>query len=61
MTIKHFLLNFFGGVKMCDKMAISTCILKIVEKDPFFRLQMRAVFSSIANSIFFWYRSYLFS
>ena len=27
---------------MCDKMAISACILKIVEKDPFLRLQMRA-------------------
>ena len=48
MTIKHFLLNFFsffflgGGVKMCDKMAISAYILKIVEKDPSLRLQMRA-------------------
>ena len=30
------------GVKMCDKMAISAYILKIVEKDPFFKLQMRA-------------------
>ena len=38
MTIKHFLLNLFGGVKMCDKMAISAEILKIVEKDPFLRL-----------------------
>ena len=27
---------------MCDKMAISTYILKIVEKDPFLRLQMSA-------------------
>ena len=47
MTIKHLLLDFFflgggGGVKMCDKMAISGYILKIVEKDPFIRLQMRA-------------------
>ena len=45
MTIKHFLLNFSeggGGIKMCDKMAISAYILKIVEKDPFLRLQMRA-------------------
>ena len=25
---------------MCDKMAISAYILKIVEKDPFLRLQM---------------------
>ena len=27
---------------MCDKMAISAYILKIVEKDPLLRLQMRA-------------------
>ena len=27
---------------MCDKMAISSDILKIVKKDPFLRLQMRA-------------------
>ena len=27
---------------MCDKMTISTYILKIVEKDSFLRLQMRA-------------------
>ena len=27
---------------MCDKMAISPYILKIVKKDPFLRLQMRA-------------------
>ena len=27
---------------MCDKMAISVYILKIVENDPFSRLQMRA-------------------
>ena len=27
---------------MCDKMAISAYVLKIVEKDPFLRLQMRA-------------------
>ena len=27
---------------MCDKMVISAYILKIVEKDPFLRLQMRA-------------------
>ena len=31
-----------GGVKVCDKMAISAFILKIVENDPFLRLQMRA-------------------
>ena len=27
---------------MCDKMAISAYILKIVKKNPFLRLQMRA-------------------
>ena len=27
---------------MCDKMAISSYILKIVKKDPFLRLQMKA-------------------
>ena len=27
---------------MCNKMAISAYILKIVEKDPFLRIQMRA-------------------
>ena len=27
---------------MCDKMAISAYVLKIVEKDPFLRLQMGA-------------------
>ena len=27
---------------MCDKMAISAYILKIVEKDPFLRPEMRA-------------------
>ena len=27
---------------MCDKMEISAYILKIVEKDPFLTLQMRA-------------------
>ena len=35
VTIKLFLLNFFGGVKMCDKMAISAYVLKIVENNPF--------------------------
>ena len=42
VTIKHFLLNSFGGVKMCDKMAISSRILKVVENNPFLRLQMTA-------------------
>ena len=46
MTIKLFLFNFFffgGGVRMCDKMAISTYIMKIAENDPSLRLQMRAI------------------
>ena len=30
------------GVKICDKMAISAYILKIVQRDPFLRPQMRA-------------------
>ena len=42
VTIKQFLLNFSGGVKMCDKMALFAYILKLVETDPFLRLQMRA-------------------
>ena len=33
VTIKLFLYTFF--VKMCDKMAISTYIMKIAENDPF--------------------------
>ena len=37
VMIKLFLLNFFGGVKMCDKMAISAYIFIIVENDPFLR------------------------
>ena len=28
---------------MCDKMAISTYIMKIAENDPFLRLRMRAI------------------
>ena len=31
---------------MCDKMAISTYIMKIAENDPFLRLQMRAIETS---------------
>ena len=39
---------------MCDKMAISAYILKIVEKDPFLRLQMRAkeMFKCLINLLF---------
>ena len=41
---------------MCDKMAISSYILKIVEKNPFLRLQMRA--KEMFNlRQFFFYRS----
>ena len=56
MTIKHFLLNIMGGggVKMCGKMAISAYILKIVEKDPFLRLQMRAKEMFNRYQIFFY-------
>ena len=41
MTIKYFPF-YVLGVKMCDKIEISAYILKIVNKDPFLRLQMRA-------------------
>ena len=34
VTIKHLFLNFLG-VKMCDKMAISAYILKIIERTHF--------------------------
>ena len=37
---------------MCDKMAISVYILKIVENDPFLRLQMRAKECLIVTNIF---------
>ena len=45
VTIKLSLPNFFfgGGVKMCDKMAISTYIMKIAENDSFLTLQIRAI------------------
>ena len=52
VTIKHFLLNVFGGFKMCDKMAIPAYILKIVENDPFLRLQMKAKTEKIPNRHF---------
>ena len=38
---------------MCDKMAISAYILKIVEKDPFLRLQMRTNKDFIRHQFFF--------
>ena len=37
---------------MCDQMVISAYILKIVEKDPFLRLQMRAEEDSIVTNFF---------
>ena len=52
MTIEIFLLNFFG-VKMRDKMAISAYILKIVENDPFLRLQRRAKEDFNRQQLFF--------
>ena len=42
MTIKHFLL---GGVKMCDKMAISAHILKIVENDSWLQMTAKEMFN----------------
>ena len=59
MTIKHFLLNFFWGVEVCDKMAISAYILKIVEKDPFLRLQMRAKEMFNSHQFFFTNEQYV--
>ena len=38
---------------MCDKMAISAYILKIVEKDPFLRLQMSAKEMFNRHQLFF--------
>ena len=52
VTIKLFLLNFFGRSK-CDKMAISAYILKIVENNPFLRLQMRAKEMFNSHQFFF--------
>ena len=40
------------NLKMREKMAISAYILKIVEKDPFLRLQMRAKKISIVTNLF---------
>ena len=38
---------------MCDKMAIPAYILKIVVKDPFLRLQMRAKEMFNRHQLFF--------
>ena len=44
---------------MCDKMAISAYILKIVEKDPFLRLQMRAKEMFNSHQFFFPNKQYV--
>ena len=44
---------------MCDKMAISAYILKIVEKDPFLRLQMRAKEDLNRHQFFFTNKQYV--
>ena len=38
---------------MCEKMAVSAYILKIVENDPFLRLQMRAIRKCLIVTNFF--------
>ena len=53
MTIKLFLLNFFGGSKCVTKWQISVYILKTVENDPFLRLQMRAKEMFNRHQLFF--------
>ena len=50
VLIKLFILNFFGGSK-CVR--ISAYILKIVEKDPFLRLQRRAKEMFSRHQLFF--------
>ena len=44
---------------MCDKMAISAHILKIVENDPFFRLKMRAKEMFNRNQFFYTNKQYV--
>ena len=44
---------------MCDKMAISAYILKIVEKDPFLRLQMSAKECLIVTNFFSTHKQYV--
>ena len=39
---------------MCEKIAIFAYILKIVEKDPFLRLQMRAKEMFNSQQLFFY-------
>ena len=44
---------------MCDKMAISAYILKIVEKDPFSRLRMSVKEMFNRHQFFFTYKQYV--
>ena len=44
---------------MCDKMAISAYILKIIEKDPFLRLEMRAKEDFDRHQFFFTNKQYI--
>ena len=44
---------------MCDKMAISAYIWKIIEKDPFLRLQMRGKEMFNYHQFFSVYKQYL--
>ena len=44
---------------MCDKMAISAYILKIVEKDPFLRLEMSAKEMFNCHQFFFMNKQYV--
>ena len=44
---------------MCDKMAISAYILKIVEKDPFLRLQMSSKEMFNGHQFFSTHKQYL--
>ena len=44
---------------MCDKMAISDYILKMVGKDPFLRLQMRAKEMFIRHQFFSTNKQYI--
>ena len=44
---------------MCDKMAISAYILKIVKKDPFSRLQMSAKEMFNRHQFFFTHKQYV--
>ena len=59
MTIKHFLLNSFGGSKCVTKMAISAHVLKILENNPFLRLQMTTKEMFNCHHFFYTNKQYL--